>query len=302
MTSRKIRVDHKIVLKFLMNNYSRDVQSLMAITEGETTQAFSFACKNREFVIRVNSKTIGFEKDKYAHDHFHSDKIPIPKHFQLGRLNDELYYSIAEKAPGKPINRFKKDEIYKIMPALFNVLGSIHAANIGKGRFGIWNSAGEALGASWGHYLFKLYNEFSEYQRNSARGSLRDQRIEQRVLLRYGQLIVCCPNIRNLVHGDYGFGNLLSDGKTITGVVDWENSMYGDFLYDAAPLCFWGYTIDYDGLFLRHYRDNNISVPMFGERVLCYKLRVGLQALRLFSESRRESEYEWTRQRLLRLL
>ena len=42
-----------------------------------------------------------------------------------------------------------------------------------------------------------------------------------------------------LLHGDYGFDNVLVDQGKISGVLDWANAKYGDFLYDVAWLDFW---------------------------------------------------------------
>ena len=291
-----------MVLAFLKSNFAPNIQSLTTIKEGETSQAFSFFSERGEFVIRVHSKKHGFEKDKYAHDHFNSQNIPIPKTFQIGQLNDKFYYSITEKAEGKIIDHFEKEEIRKFIPELINILDSIHAFNIGDTQFGDWEIDGKSSETSWKNYLLKLIEEFGPYENKTPENTLLESVVVQKILARYKQLINHCPNIRYLVHGDYGFSNLLSNGKKITGVIDWELSKYGDFLYDVAWLSFWETTIDYADIFFKHYQDKNVSVPNFHERILCYKLHFGLGALSFFSDSEQEKSYKWAKERLLGLL
>lgn len=302
MSTLKTKIDRELVLNFLKSNFAQDIQSLTAIKEGETSQAFSFSSKDREFVIRVHSKKHGFEKDRYAHDHFNSQRIPIPKTFQIGQLSNKFYCSITQKAEGKIIDHFEKEEIRQFIPELINVLDSIHGFNIGDTQFGDWEIDGKAPETSWKNYLLKLVEEFEDYKNKTPENTLLEQEVVHKILARYKQLVGYCPNIRHLVHGDYGFNNLLSDGKKITSVIDWELSKYGDFLYDVAWLSFWETTIDYADIFLKHYQEKDVSVPNLHERILCYKLHFGLGALGFFSDSEQDKSYKWAKERLLGLL
>ncbi|WP_439897592.1 phosphotransferase, partial [Escherichia coli] len=56
---------------------------------------------------------------------------------------------------------------------------------------------------------------------------------------RCAELARHCPNVRALVHADFGSNNVLTDGHRITGVIDWSEAMYGDPLYDIANILFW---------------------------------------------------------------
>lgn len=302
MSTVKTKIDDEVVLNFLKSGFAPNIQSLATIKEGETSQAFSFSSNANEFIIRVNPKKHGFEKDKYAHEHFNSQKVPIPKTFQIGKLSDNFYYSITEKVAGKIIDHFEKEEIRKFIPELINVLDSIHGFDIGETQFGDWEIDGKAPETSWKNYLHKLIRGFEGCENKAPDNTLLESEVVQKLIARYKQLLDYCPNIRHLVHADYGFNNLLSNGKKITGVIDWELSKYGDFLYDIAWLSFWETTIDYADIFLKHYQETNISVPNFHERLLCYKLHLGLRALSFFSDSEQEKSYRGAKERLLGLL
>ena len=302
MSTVKTKIDNEVVLNFLKSDFAPDLQSLTTIKEGETSQAFSFSSKHSEFVIRINPEKHGFEKDKYAYEHFNSQKVPIPKTFQIGKINDKFHYSITEKVAGKIIDHFEKEEIRQFIPELINVLDSIHGFDIGETQFGDWEIDGKAPETSWKNYLHKLIGGFEGYENKTPHSTLLEPEVVQKLIARYKQLVDYCPNIRHLVHADYGFNNLLSDGNKITGVIDWELSKYGDFIYDIAWLSFWETTIDYGDIFLKHYQETNVSVPNFHERLLCYKLHLGLGALSFFSDSEQEKSYKWAKERLLGLL
>ena len=111
-----------------------------------------------------------------------------------------------------------------------------------------------------------------------------------------------CSEERYLLHADCGFDNVLSDGKKITGVIDWENSMYGDHLYDIAWLSFWWPEIGYEPMYLEYSKNKGTDIEHFSERILCYKLCLGLNALIFFAYSDQKDKYEYTKGVLGKLL
>jgi hygromycin-B 4-O-kinase len=50
------------------------------------------------------------------------------------------------------------------------------------------------------------------------------------------KLLGKCPEDRYLVHGMYGYDNLLAQGNRVTAVIGWADAMYRDFVYDIAYL------------------------------------------------------------------
>lgn len=303
MSTLKTKIDKRIVLKFLVNNFAADIKTLDPVKGGEKSQVFSFSSKKNEFIIRMYSKKLGFEKDKYAYEHFNSEKIPIPKTFQTGKLNEALYYSITGKVKGKIIDHFTKDEIRKLVPQLIKTLDTIHNLDISKtNKFGLWDSSGHGSDVSWKSYLSRLIEKFGSYKNKRPEEILLEESLVEKILARYKRAIDYCPNVRHLVHGDYGFDNLFSDDSKITGVIDWELSRYGDFLFDVAWLDFWEAGIDYLDIFKKHYKKTGVSIPNFQERILCYKLLFGLGSLHFFSNSGQKRKYNRTKKRLLQLV
>ena len=111
-----------------------------------------------------------------------------------------------------------------------------------------------------------------------------------------------CPEDPFLLHGGPGHGNVIVHEGKITGVIDWLDAQYGDFVHDIAALDLWVPEIDFAGRFERYYAAQGITVPAYTERLLCYECHISLDAFRFFAKARNEPSYWWTRQRILSLL
>jgi hygromycin-B 4-O-kinase len=108
-----------------------------------------------------------------------------------------------------------------------------------------------------------------------------------------------CPAERYLVHGGYGFGNVIAHQGKVSGVVDWIDAKYGDFCFDIAWLDFWPAGHDFGELFRRYYADKGLSIPHYAERVLCYQCYIALDGLRFFAKTENQDAYQWTRAHIL---
>ncbi len=105
-----------------------------------------------------------------------------------------------------------------------------------------------------------------------------NQEFHRSLWKRTRSLLKYLPRQRYLVHGDYGYDNLVLQGGKISAVLDWGNSAYGDYIHDVAWLDFWDSEIDY-GCFMREYYDHT------GKKVLHYDERLRLHKLAIASES-----------------
>jgi hygromycin-B 4-O-kinase len=90
---------------------------------------------------------------------------------------------------------------------------------------------------------------------------------------------ICLPADKSWVHGDFGFDNVMSDGKEITGILDWAESRLGDFAYDIAYLEFWSKNIPYKQLWLEWAENKQVSISHFEKRMHCYLIHIGLGGL-----------------------
>lgn len=99
---------------------------------------------------------------------------------------------------------------------------------------------------------------------------------------------------RTLIHGDLHLKNVLVDADQISGIIDWDNAMYFDKLYDVATL---SYAKGYDTLV------NSFKMePHFEKRLLCMRLIRGLDGMRFYVKKGDMATYAAIKRELLTLL
>lgn len=102
--------------------------------------------------------------------------------------------------------------------------------------FGPWNPSADGHYASWSRYLLEnVYNEVPGRSQadwgESLHGSAVATRAFEAGMQALESLVSHCPDQRSLVHSDLLNRNVfVSDGR-VSGLIDWQCAMYGDFLY-----------------------------------------------------------------------
>lgn len=298
MSTVKTKINKDLVLDFLKENFDASITNIEFISGGESSQAFSFHSDKGNFVIRINSNKRSFEKDEYAFNTFASEKIPIPKIVRIGQIDEKYYFAISTLAIGKIINELTEEEYQETFPDLLRVLDEIHAIDISKySGYGSWDLNRIGKFQSWKDSVLSV-NEYPTKE-NLFEVSFLERAVWNKIFTHIQELVKFCPEEKWLVHGDYGHNNAISDGRKITGVLDWAESIYGDFIYDIAWLSFWN-SKEHAKQIDTYYSQKEIS--NFAERLLCYKLCIGLSALSFFAYSEQKEKYESTKERIFNLL
>ena len=296
MSTVKTKIDQELVLTYLREHFDDAVSSVDFIAGGESSQAFSFHSKGSDFIVRVNKSDRSFRKDRYAFEHFASVAIPIPQIVHIGQ-GEGYAFAISTMASGTTIKNLPSSELPAVLPELISTLDAIHSTDIlSQKGFGKWNTDGIGEFDSWKDFVLGVGIHLDSGKLFET--TFLEREVWAKVYAEIERLTAFCPQEKFLVHGDYGFDNLVSDGKKVTGVLDWAESMYGDFVYDVAWLGFW--SREKSELYEKHYRERNIS--HFEERLLCYKLRIGLGSLSFYAYSQQKDKYDVVRERVLKLL
>lgn len=301
MSSRKIVIDKSKIEDFLRNNFDNSSEIIKEFSGNEVSRAFLLSTKDMKYVIRVDSVMDTFAKDKYAYEHFATEELIIPKTVQLGKIEVGLFYSITEKLDGAPLSELNDEEFKNALPDLASMLRKIHNIDISKTTgYGNWGIDGKADHKSWKNYIISLrkskyWNWDKMFSKDKYERELFDKA--------YNKMIGLSKFIsedRFLLHGDYGFSNVLIGNGKVTGVLDWGVSKYGDFIYDIAWLDFWAVKTNYGALLKDYYVDKNLS--SYDERLLCYKCHVGLTSSGFFAKYGDANGYEFTKNRLLKFI
>ncbi len=306
MASVKPQLTEDAVRALLAERFIAPNGPLVPVGGGEIAQTFAFTAGGQAYIFRLNHDTmlVNLEKDAYIYQHFATPHIPIPPIHQIGHL-DGFVYAITAKMPGRSMLDLPPADVAAAIPAMIATLDAIHASDVrATTGYGVFNGQGVGLAQSWRAALSGIYTEgdpsdFYGQWHHMFEDTFLERAVFDRVYAAMIQLLEFCPEERWLVHGDYGFGNLLLDGGWVTAVLDWINAEYGDFVYDIAWLDFWAPGLGFDRRFAAYYATQRRPVPDYAERLRCYQYYIGLNALRFFAKSDQQPAYIGTRDRLL---
>lgn len=291
MSTIKTQFGKEAAEPFLEEHLHAPVSELTMIGGGELSQAFLFDTPEGARVLRVsNQSKDDFLKDQMAM-RFNSDALPIPEVFEVGDIEDGLYFAISKRAEGKPLDEFSGEEVQALMPEIVATVDAIHALEpIGEG-YGQWGLDGKGRSKTWKDELrdHSMGEEDDETRGADFYDTARHDGLRKEIT----PLIELMPEERVMIHDDIGFGNTLSDGKRITGVIDWVQAGYGDPIRDVAWLDFWDEKQGFGEAFRKHYDEQGKLPDDFDQRLICYKLLIGLNSLGFFARSRQKEKYDY---------
>lgn len=297
------------VLPLLEQQFGKPASALTPINAGQIAQTFSFGVDEQEFVIRFlgGHIPIDYGKEKYIYERYASPRIPIPEIVHLGTLQG-VPFAISRQLPGKAHDKSSPEEYRESLASVIETLYAIHQQNVSDtSGYGVFDEQGKGLWSSWRSFVTSVRDEEPEWDFYGKWHILFDTTFLERDLFdrvyeRMVRLLDYCPEERYLVHGGYGFGNLLIQDGKVSGVLDWLDARYGDFCYDIAHLDYWMRRVQFQTLYAEYAAGQGLSIPNLAERVLCHKFQIGLGALKFNAKVGNPDGYRWNREYILSLL
>lgn len=285
---------------FLRAFHSIEPVLLPPISEGLESQVLAYKLEQEEYIIRLNQEISGYLKEKYCSDHFSTTKLPMPEIIDIGAFDTEHFYCITKRIPGITLEDSDNNTLTHLTDNVAHILDIIHNVDISKSTgFGPFDKTGVAHFTSWHTYLsasvdHKDWNALFK-------SNLLDRTIIVPMLDTFQRLIETSPEVRCLVHGDFGANNVLTDGKKITGVIDWENALYGDPLHDIAGIYFWAPWLDCMQIQANYFESQNLTSKPHRSRILCYQLKYGLEEIYGSAVSQDTNFLNWAIRRTLQI-
>ncbi len=305
MSTIKPDVDEHSIFHLLSYHFTGPVTDLRCVEGGHIAQTFFFITDEKEYVIRFNADNMdaNFEKEKYIAAKYNSSDVPIPEVIAIGRLH-ELHYCITPRIVGEHLDRLSPGEVSRSLPSVIETLNAIHNTDIGQPEgYGLFDGQGRGFFPDWSSYLTFVKDEersdgFYGKWHSLFETSFLDRQLFDRVFGKMEELLIYCPDKRFLVHGGYGFGNLLINDGRVTAVLDWIDSKYGDPLYDVAVLDYWDAGRGYKDIFREDYIRRAVDISNYDKRLLCYQCYIALDSMRFFAKSDDHGSYRYTTDRI----
>jgi hygromycin-B 4-O-kinase len=261
------------------------IDEVESVGHGEWSKAFTFRVGAAKYVVRFSATDEDFSKDQRAQG-YASGNLPIPRIITLGEAFGG-YFAISERATGNFLDALDDDQLRAALPSLLMALDAARAVDLSATRgFGVWGADGNAPCATWREALLDRANDRPTSRihgwRQRLAGSPTGDGPFDEAYRRLTNLVEVCPEERHLVHADLLNYNVLVAGHSVSAVLDWGESLYGDFLFDIAWFTFWQpwypawRDIDFRQQAAQHYAAIGLTVPNFEARLRCYEVVIGL--------------------------
>lgn len=299
-----LQVDHFLSQKF------KQITRLQHLADGWWAQAFSFTCEKGEMVIRIGTWLKDFGKDDYAFRHIDRPGIPVPAIVDTGRFNEQFYYCLSMLCEGTPADQLMealdRPQQLSVAMALLEPLRHIHQLDTSQmNGWGLTNETGTGGWPSWVAFLLAIHNHKSPLTwQQLHQTTWLDGHLFEQLLDRMHAFIPYLPSQKTILHGDYGFDNVLvNDALQVSAVLDWGEMMLGDGLYDLVHMNEpWEQEeIAYLPLWLPQQTAE--SLRNIEQRLTCYRIHYTLLHLHIHASRGEEPEYNrierWAKQHLL---
>ncbi len=226
----------------------------------------------------------------------------------MGQVGEHSY-TISQKMPGRGLQSLTKAEYIAALPSLIETLFAIHQTNVQDWRHYGWiGDDGEGRFPTWQSFIGRVSEEerpdgFYGQWHTLFQTTFLERDFFEQVYQRMMDLLQFCPPERWLVHGEYGYNNVLVENGRVTAVLDWTDAMYGDFVYDIAAMDFWlPKDLELPRRIEQYYAGQGMAIANYAQRITCYKCCGGLDAMRFFAKTNDQAAYHATRQILQGLL
>ena len=307
MEDVKPEVTQEIIVSLLKETFAQPILELTPLQGGLVAQTLSFKAGDGEYILRfmTGKMDASYQKEAFIYQNFASPEIMIPPVIKVGSIGG-LFYCISKKMPGRGLKSMSVDEYNQILPEVIKIAHAVHTTDVTHWKgYGWIGDDGNGLFPSWKKFIAHANEE------ERAEGFLGKWHVlfDTTFLNRarfdeyYGRMIPlleACPEDRYLLHGGYGYDNMLAQDGKVTAVLDWE-AMYGDFAYDIAWIDFWPRGVDHVELFRRHYTEKGMPLGNYRERIACYKHYMGLDAMKFFAKTNNREAYGYVCQILDKL-
>ena len=284
-------------LQFLQEQFYKDAAELTLLSGGDWSQAYSFVHHHKKYVLRWCHSSETFEKDAVA-SLLSCEAMPVPKVIDSG-IKFDTYFAITEFAQGKFIDKLNAAEVQTMLPALFNLFDALRTANLSNTTgYGGWDKNSIGNQKSWKEYLLGVKADDDEerftsgWYANLAKSTVGTKIFDQ-LYSQFEPLVEKCPEVRELIHSDLLNYNLLVLDAKISGVIDWQCSLYGDSLYDVAWFIFYEpwypefATVQLGEKLMAHFESVSANNANLKARLLCYQLHIGLGSI-IYNTSKKD--------------
>lgn len=276
----------------IINKHFTGVDNIEEVCVGKIKEVYFFNTKDKSYVISF-----------YTDDNIKNDEIlssilgndsDITNRVIFKDVYKDKIYTISNKIEGDFFDRNDIDTFIEHMPKVFECITKVHMADVGNQKGFGWIENGHGMFSSMEHFVTTMFEEdcngYWENWFDLFDTTFLDIDEFFNLYNEIFNLLKFCKT-RHLVHGDFFLNNMLLSPEKTVHLIDWDNAMICDFLYDVAALDCELPHLDIKGKFKDFYINRGIDIPNYDKRFKCMSLIKGLDGLRFFAKTNDEKSY-----------
>lgn len=293
------RIDIGTVSRIFERCIGHAPEEVNRIGSGQISATFECERRGELFVVQFAEPDMGTGLDIERRFGQRLAQVGVPlREVVCDGLDGGLRWTVSRKAIGEPMTALSGDAYEHSLAPVFDTLLALASVDVSDtGGFGWMDENGWGKWDTWaGHLLFVREEEPEEMFYGKWHNLFETTFLEQRRFERYSEemarLLEGLEPPRALVHGGFGYDNVLLDGGKVSAVLDWQDARFGDPLFDVAYLDFWPSGFDLVDQFEAHCDERCVLQAHYRRRVRCYKYNIGLDAMRFFAKTDNRGAYD----------
>ena len=301
--ARDIRpqIDVRVVRQILEGCIGHASEAVHRISSGQISSTFECLAKGESYIVQLSEPDMaaGLDVERRFGRRLYQAGIPLRRVICDG-VHDGLRWTVTSKVVGDRMTALSGNSYERCLPAVFDTLLALSSIDVSDTEgFGWLDKDGQGGWRTWeGHLSFVQDEEPEEMFYGKWHELFETTFLERRRFQQYfGEMALLLEGLevpRLLVHGGFGYDNVLVHEGKVAAVLDWQDARLGDPLFDVAYLDFWPSGFDLVDRFEAHCRERGVSRESYRRRVRCYKYYIGLDAMRFFAKTDNRGAYDGT--------
>jgi hygromycin-B 4-O-kinase len=294
-------IDCETAAMLLRDELRIDFDNLEEIGDGQIARTYSLDMGGRPYVLQFTEHNMsqGCLNERFFSERFRQMKIPVRSVLHEGDFAG-LHYTVAAKVHGIGWNQLPLDEFMAVLPSVTDILLRIASVDTSDTTgYGWLDLRGNGKFASWREHLCQVRDEepgqFYDRWHELFDSTFLDRKVFDYYYTKMEELIDRTPLRRELVHGGFGYGNVLVNDGQITTVLDWQDARYGDHVFDLAYMLDWLDESTQEAC-VRVYKESlrklGRSEARIEDRIKCYRYYTGIDGLRFAAKTKNEGFYK----------
>lgn len=293
LLSKKVKLDNftfneKLVIpEIFYDEFKESITKVTPLERSTLHKVFKVETKKSVYVLRINllndfCKELNFFTEDWILKQLSRRKLIDLKIYRIDVSREDVPFDYEIMSSAKGMSLYDLSKTRNLKGSLFfelgQLIGKLH--QIETKKFGplnienIFNNSGEGIYNLWSDYILKNLNEHLDFCLSK---KIIKQSIYKTIVRLFETKKIPLVEKPVLLHGDIANHNVFSDGKKITDLIDWEDCLSGDPVYDIAYFGTGAFDHpDWFSVFLSGYKLVNKLPQDFYYRYWIYFLRISI--------------------------